>query len=138
MGWGFCEGFPSLCPYTQPADILLVPDAPEARFSCATRTLDRLTRNSLSVTRGTREQKKLLTGTSSSSALVELISSAVVSDVPPGECVSGGPMYGASGGPRVDGSTSTFMCSIKRGPCDAYGWNRKFDIILVPVEPVLF
>ena len=81
-----------------------------------------------------REQKKLLTGTSSSSALAELLSSAVVSDVPPGECVSDG----ASGGAWVDGSTSTFMCLIKRGLGDAYGRNRRFDIILVPVEPVLF
>jgi len=90
---------------------------------------------SLSYTRDTRTKR----ATTSSSELVELPSpSAVVSDIPPGECVSSGAMCEASRGARVDDSTSAFLCSFKRGLGDAYGWNRNVDIILVPVEPVLF
>jgi len=57
---------------------------------------------------------KPLTGVVSSSVRVRSFSaSADASDNPPEGCMVGGAMHGTSGGARVDGPASAFVCSSK-------------------------
>ena len=48
-----------------------------------------------------------------------------------------GAMYEVSGGARVDGPASAFVCSFKRALGASYGWNRKVGTVMFLVEPVL-
>jgi len=66
----------------------------------------------------------LLTVVLSSSAIALFVSaSAVVSGTPPEGCGVGRLTYGTSGGMRVDGPISAFLCSFTRAWDVPYGWN---------------
>ena len=51
--------------------------------------------------------------------------------------MGGGAMYEMSGGARVDGPASAFVCSFKRALGASYGRNRKVGTVMFLVEPVL-